>query len=761
MNFFDSTEVNRYLKPTDDPSVIRAIELESDGKKFDELTLLQKISMFNLEEPYRPTNNIILMMELQQDGSGDFGWIKEYIKLFNKAGYANENIYVISFFELKFNFCNPDYKYYNHKELYNLLSVLNNPKTLSLEGRDDLYVVIREVYDYLNIINQSLINSEISENKNMIRNADNVLKNPKSLNPFYNDLINIIDQILKNRSEFDILEKNCTTSGREQVECNIINQGVVIDLKNLFSEFLRFLNIFKNDSYVEGVNYILSDTTYGIPKREGGKINFFEKEENKCYLFRKNEELGFLHKSIICTFVGNSVPKSIFENCLNIKLIIMSEGGRDSNDINDTKCISSGIGKNFLGLHNSFSDIRLIDTKDEIVSYLKSNTTARNDTDFNSLSIYHYAYIGQLESRYEDQSIKYFFENMLLLNMMKNNSTEYLFSSATIINQYKILTDRVKIIFGDDKPTSGNFKDYLLYMFNLFNISEHSTEIKIIFGENYNYDIIDTSNNKILKVRYYNRLEKKYFLSMMKFSTSPVFSTGDLSTQEALLMGKYVIHDYISNKIPFIKKFNKSLVNYINRNRRSEPPLDNNGDNDEGEDDKNTFYKIFNKLRSGHYPSLWERKLKNNNITFDEIFSGVIERFEILIKYYPCYKRDIIDKIYNMDNNFINLLAIVNLYKRDNLILPKQNSFVSFELIDKHEINLVYYEEIYGAIEAYDHVPDMLMPAENEINQLLNCLWMRKYPSTNTNATGGSSKYLQKYLKYKNKYIQLKNKLKK
>jgi len=68
------------------------------------LELVELIPLFKLNKGiFTPTNNIILFIELQQDGTGDFGWIKEYIKIFNKAGYSNDKIYIISSFEFKFN----------------------------------------------------------------------------------------------------------------------------------------------------------------------------------------------------------------------------------------------------------------------------------------------------------------------------------------------------------------------------------------------------------------------------------------------------------------------------------------------------------------------------------------------------------------------------------------------------------------------------------------------------------------------------------
>ncbi len=735
---FNLPEVNTYIKPTDDDSVIRAMILESGKENFDQLTPLQKISLFELNNKFTPTNNIILFIELQQDGTGDYGWIKEYIKLFNSAGYNNENIYIIPLFQFHFNFefIDPCKKFISNNFFYELLGMFNSRVIFSTNEKNkfsesvnkdfnELYQSINQIHKYLNFMNESIINSEVSDNKKMLKNADDFINNPAELSPFYEKLLKIVEKILENNQEMVKLNEICDERNEPKlIECKIINSGIFVQLSQLFTEFLRFLKIFKSDSYVHGVNYILSDMAASYNN------NFFDAEGERCYLFKRNAEKNFLDNSIVCTFLSYDFPRNLFNDCNNLKIIRMSEGGVSQlKDDNNEKFISSGIGENLLGLHNSFSNLQLIENKEDIVKILKEKITFIDQDDFNITSTYHYAYIGQLDVKFDNQFTKYFFDNFLLFNMIKNDSTEYLFSSYGITkNQILGKKPQLLDIFGSNvSPTSGNFKDNLLFFFSFLNITETSSPIRIVFHENNNYDIEDLSTRKKLKVRYFQRLDKVNFLSMIKFSTSPVFSTGDLSTQEALILGKYVIHDYIGNKQRFIISFNHSLVHYINVTRN--PPFDNE------EENINSFYDLLAKIEDSLNTNFNLGSKQDKSI--NTLFLNSLEFFNTCVKYYPCYKREIIDKIYDMDKNFIVLLTIINLYQQLKLFLPSQGNFDS------------------GS-------------AQVDIDVLLNTLWseskgnskLEQRPQGNRNG-GGSSTYLQKYLKYKNKYLQLKNKLNK
>jgi hypothetical protein len=726
------------IKPINDTEIITTVnkeflDINSNVIDFSRLSLTQQLNLFRRgETEYRPTNNIFLLMELQNDGTGDYGWIKEYIKIFNKVGYTNEQIYVILALERKFfSFDEGFVKKIPSEEFAELLDFLNkitgmeNPQKFKFlcdlrEIKDDL----EKLKNYMNNINISLESATFGDSgkKNLLFNIDGVINNPDPLNPSYENIIKQIKKILENYKfgnikeicEKDLnnnnksilgceLEKICEDESQKyKIGCVIFKLNIIV---SVFDNYLKIFNLLKNDSYEEGVNYIISDLT--ILEED----NFLPVDSitNKCYI--PTIENNAFDNSILVTFTSTNFPIKISKLCKNVKIINMSEGGM-SFDIDRRHFLASGVGKDLMGLYNSFDNIesQMLQSRTEIINFLKGgNTTLLEDDVFNDDSKYHYAYIGQLETRYNNQFLKYVIENIILLRYIPDDSTHYLFSSKNIIKN----TDLNCILAGlfRTAPTNSTFEKNIKYIINGY------FGIKIIFKpDGYNYDL--QLNNKILKVRYFNRLSKPLFLSMVKYAESPVFSTGDLSTQEALLLNKYVIFDYISNKQPFVNKFNESFNKYINTKIPSE--------SEKIKFDIKTFYKLFENFDS--YVSETDKQLelikifyvtKKRSSTINNILDNFVDALKKIIPLYSNYKRDVIDKVYNMNNNFNVLLTLVGLYQNEN---------------------------------------NFLIPNSSN-NKILSDLLLEISRRGGGNISNDNNTYLQKYLKYKNKYIQLKNKL--
>jgi hypothetical protein len=738
----------------------------------NDLELVELLPLFELNKGiFTPTNNIVLFIELQQDGTGDFGWIKEYIKIFNKAGYSNDKIYIISSFEFKFSISDiPEYHKINLDEFYNLLDYLNNITDFKESDDKDIKNLINSIENEINLIKQYLIildtsykNSTKSLNNTLIFNINNILNNSVDFKNNKNRIEKTIVGFQKtiDNSKKILLAERCN-SIKESVEKICIASPTFINtLIVLFDQFIKFLEIFKSDSYINGVNYLITDMMNTF------NPDYFMKDNNKCYLFDKTDTKNFLNNSIFITFTTSSIPDYV-RGCSNIKVIEMQEGGHNiRDDQTNQHVLASGVGKNLLGLHNSFEDVEseLFTTKIQLINMLKGSTSSNSNSNPNKITTmleedndiftqeinYHYAYIGQLDgSSYLKQFVKYLFENLLLFNLIHTNSTTYLFSYINITKNYTDTKSVWKEIFGSN-IINENFKTKVECFFNFFGINNSSSKIKIhFFQDNINYDLIDTENKKILKVRYFNRLDKIQFLNMIKFSSSPVFSTGDLSSQEALLFGKYLIHDYIYNKQNFINKFIDSMCDYIGKKSTYSTIEKSNVTKIKD------FYQLFKIIDKGNKTDIINifKNINQSNKTFDELLSiETINSIKIHINEYSKFKSDIIDKIYNFDNNFIILLTIVNLCSKSNLQIPdfhmniiKNNKKTNEKIIK--DILIKLYDDKFK-IETKEVV---VVKKEEEKKE-------RKKICTNCVVSGGyiDDYYYRKYLKYKNKYLNLKN----
>jgi hypothetical protein len=699
------------------------------SERIDSIDLINLIQHFTLTgEKYIPKNNIVLMIELQNDGTGDYGWIKEYINIFKKIGYPNNKIYVVCIFEFKFNIdsSNPSQNAIQLEEYSNILTYLNKILVNELnEVSTDLSNKIDAIKNYLNNLQNDLIHAENNLSPHstslVIKKTNNILNNPINFNENYEMVIEKVKQLKTERSDLinPSVEDQCNNLKDSSNKLCVLSVKFIKELMDLFKNFVKFLELFKKESYVNDVNFIITDMIYTYDDSII-KTN----SENKCLIFNNAD---FLNNSTFITFTSSTIPSTIRTKCNNVKLIEMQEGGMTLSESTGHSVISSGIGMNLFGLHKSFNEADLSDNNNTIIMLKEKITFAPEESrTFNTNTKYHYAYIGQLENKYNIQLLKFLFQQLILLKLIDDGNTHYLFAYQQILNQNSIKS-QFNFIFGNNNI----FMEIIKSFYSFFGITERSDNIKIEMMENNNYNIVDQTGNKTLKIRYYRRLNKNDFLSMIKYASSPVFSTGDLSTQEALLLNKYVIHDYIKNKQPFVKSFIGELNKYI-KTKETNINLDSN------------IYKIFENIDdfSSNNGNFLKQTLPSQTMykTFDEIITN--DHIFVLkkqIQYYNNFKSEVIEEKYNFDINFAILLMLVD--SVDAIKLPAD---VNGDMSIKQKLNNIYQET-----ERERERRERRERERERREKKRNCL------QDSCTVMGGG--YYDKYIKYKTKYLKLKN----
>ena len=308
--------------------------------------------------------------------------------------------------------------------------------------------------------------------------------------------------------------------------------------------------------------------------------------------------------------------------------------------------------------------------------------------DNESLSLYHYAYIRKhfKEDTYHTYNSVILYQYILLhyyKNIKKDSKSIYLF----IIDNF--MDDDIDLFTLYYKPILEIFIKYL----------ELEYEEK---KSKRNYDLklkIEGSDPITLKVRFYKRLDKEIFFNLIKFSTSPVFSTGDLSSLQALGLEKYFIGDYIENRKYFINFFIDALDLYIKDAYKPKPE----NKTDKEYPDINRMrrhvyaYELFHnhrmfdfavKLRgkSRMTPDIYEYEsyIKDLIDVFKTKIDDIIYIIDMHIYYYiNKYYSEIILKEYIFETNFIELIKtterannnifIIKYYKYKNKYLIKKN----------------------------------------------------------------------------------------
>ena len=691
---------------------------ETCSQNLQQLKLTELVQKFSVIGKITPTNNIVLFIELQNDGTGDYGWIKEYINIFESIGYPLNKIYIIPIFEFKFGNFDKIISGVNSfalNDFYNIYDYLNKIITSAIDTDKFKYELtsINLIEENINKIKQYLneINEQISSNRNskIIINTDKILNN--AIN--FGEEITHINNQFKTYKTVPTYEANkilinemCLNILTSTNKLCIISEKFIELLNSIFDNFIKFLELFKFESYVFGVNYYITDMSVITMFNEEG--SFFEKKLEKCNLLN---DIDFLTNSIIITFTSINFLTKEIRKCKNFKLIEMQEGGMTM--AYGQNVLSSGIGDNLLGLYKSFNNSMLNDQNQNLIN-LKNKVSFNSDEKeiFNTLIKYHYAYIGQLEGKYYGQLTKFLVEQILLFNLIENGQTHYLFGYNGVTKDIK---PKYELIFG----MNINFIQKVISFYNFFNITQNSQQIKIkIYENSNNYDIVDTLNNKFLKIRFFQRLNKKDFLTMAKYASSPIFSTGDLSTQEALLLDKYVIHDYISNKQLFVNNF----LNTFNRS------IGISGNS------INKFYELFNLINEMNINEIFYDGQRKKNIS-EIITTNIINEFKVHITNYLNFKSSVIDIKYNFNNNFSIILIIMSLCDL-NIKIPNTKSNETGEQIIKNTL-------INIANESSQNICTIM---GGQINENIS-----KQPSND------SDQYYQKYLKYKQKYLKLKS----
>ena len=404
-------------------------------------------------------------------------------------------------------------------------------------------------------------------------------------------------------------------------------------LQNFANKYIKWFRTLKNESFHENVDFKLSNLAF--------EDKFFEKKGNDCSL----SSFNYLNNSIIISFYNKKLK--ILSKCKNIKYISMSEGVAALETKYLSSVITSGIGFNRLGLQlTNFNTIN----KSTIITTL--NTFCNPDDTFTSSSKYHIAYISSHQPHLLENHLKF---QYLLLNSI--NSVVYLFVYESI-KQFQNYMDRINLFF-------------------------KLLEIDITRNDN-GYDI--KLNQNIIKVRYFNRMNKDTYLSTVLYSESPVYTTGDLSAQEAMMLQKYIIHDYVGHKKPFMNQFMEFMVSYD----KSNIMYNNLEEIKKYTEFMSAFYIYYDDLNfckyvnntlypfipyKHGYPSYYKciYRLKYN---ITKLVSSFVE-YKLL---YDDFYLNIISKIFVFKNNFKSLLALVYSFDDFSLSLPtfENDSIISF-----------------------------------------------------------------------------------
>ena len=331
------------------------------------------------------------------------------------------------------------------------------------------------------------------------------------------------------------------------------------------------------------------------------------------------------------------------------KYISMSEGG-----CSNIQQICSGVNKNFIGLYDPFIDLM---EKDQILDILniklindkiKLHYPLSYELSYTNI-IYSYAYLSK--------------------NMMTVRAPFYVFklvSYICLLYCFDLNTKKTKIrylfISENFNLRSENihfFKERLEQDFNLT-----ITEFENI------YIIKRKENDNIIIISFFKFLEKNQYLNMIYHSNMPNYTTGDLTAQESLMLGKFIIHDYMSHK----QKFYNLILNFCIENC--------NIDHSKKKLYAKELYSFMNQLENN-------KKFKHPLFTYEKIN----EISKIIIQLCKIYEEIILVKLkeqFNFNNNFLILLVFIFCIKDNINLIDEKATNIDFSiLIDNYRLNML------------------------------------------------------------------------
>lgn len=431
-------------------------------------------------------------------------------------------------------------------------------------------------------------------------------------------------------SNMELIEKSETVY-------NLLKDNANEKIKKLISKCLYWFVILFKESYDKEIKFRLLDEP-----DEPDSYNYIKKNDtDECSV---DEEPDYLNNSIVISFCDKKID--ILSRCKNIKYISMSEGAADLGEI-ENSVITSGIGLNMLGLYSGEFEIK---SKEDIIEILKIK--CNKDEKFNTNTKYHIGYISTTYQYLLDNNLKF---QYFLLHFI-DEDFRYLFNYSKI-------------------KTFDNYMIRVRYFFSSLNIKIVLIDDLINIGYCIGYNI--SLNGKTIKVRYFDRLKKNDYLSVLHYSESPVYTTGDLSAQEALLLKKFIISDYIPYKIKFIRSLfiymympilNKILRLHKNDNLKKLHFIYycNNFILDD-------FFLYYKKLNF----SQDNIAIDNSNILYTHILELLQKNIEKIVVSFKKYQLDYfnffentLQKIFMFKKNFLNLLALVYSFDGYPLSLP-------------------------------------------------------------------------------------------
>lgn len=681
-----------------------------DSKKYIGNNFIARLPLFKYEKTKLPENNVCLFIDLLSDGTGDFGWAKEYIDLLLEYGYTKDKIFVFGLASKVFNESGSLSAEFKEVEdtIKNTLQLV-----MKLDDADEKKVILNTILDKF---------TNLCDFFSKIKYLDSS-KISNFMGDFIKENLDIIKEIIGGKDSLQNIIYDLESKIKVyDAFCKDISTNLHPICKLTIPEFTKNLNILKNGIFLF-ISRVISnitnfnDANFYYIGREFIESHEWLNIENKEIIKYEDEVLKkILDNSIVLYFsaartLSTLLPPESINFRINNKIksfIILQEGGLGKDISMETGylSLSSGIGERQMGLN--LHDTGVLPTKKDIIEILKTNIDDHFKEYLKDKSKYHYAYIGQLSMtnilKTTEQICKYLYDQVLLIKLIDENTEEepnFLFGLKNVVEYIKNFSLyeslRKKLSIHD---IQGNEETKITNLINCFFIRYNILVEKFNY-EKLSYKLTSNDKKKHLIVSYFPRLDKTNFLSMIKNSTSPVFSTGDLSTHEALILGKYVIADYIDNKIPMIDLFVKTFNKFCNsKDDLLNLPEKNNI----------IFYeKIDNKLFN----------ISNSDIELS------VSSFMIHINYYDLFKTEVLDKYFIYRDNFKVLLYLANNCVRDNrntLYLPTQSRYVHDVLTPIDEMN-----------------------NEPELIKFLDGL------------LGGKNNYYLKYQKYKLKYLKLKN----
>ena len=479
-------------------------------------------------------DTIQLVIKVMPDGMGDFAHIKNYIRIFNMCGYKNENITII--------ICLGRYLCPTYNENKMFFGFVKTIKTLQEEHAEFNVKVdgtLPEIEEFT-VAFDNLYEIKDASDRFRPRYID-ITEFLEYYEP--NKYNKIFQKMMFNEKEYSYQDfaKHIFLS-RSKIDYNILD--TLLEFKDISASigfrknFMFLLNATKNMAYLKGITYLMvqhCDSFYYNIDVAGDKCNIDLLEEIPI-VSRNN---------MIITF-NDYPPKYAFvdKTCRNI--VDTSEGGyrystilrNEEGEITKGTKFNSGIGFPFIGLyHGVLHNVRPVATKQYICSIL--NTMFYNG--ISTITNYYMAYVGQIdiENKRDKQLLKFSFYVAFISFISKIDT--HIIAPYALVNYIDNIMQNIGNIIEITSIRRDEQKIMLI---------TNGINITILF-----YKAFKNNINLI-------NVNEATFQEVMKCSEEPVATTGDLSYQESLVLGKISLHDCISWKIPMVKMFIDTLKHY-------------------------------------------------------------------------------------------------------------------------------------------------------------------------------------------------------